>query len=525
MARCPAHDDHHPSLSICLGEDGRILLYCHAGCSLEAICAAMHIEVRDLFPEPRIIATYDYTDENGTLLYQVLRYAPRDFKQRRPDGNGGWIWRLDDVRRVLYRLPELRTAQSVIVCEGEKDVDTARSLGFASTTNPHGASSKWTDEYSEYLRDKFVAVIADRDEPGRKHAQQVALCLHGKAKTLKMLEMPGAKDLTEWVERGGTRLVLMELIENTPDWTPEQSASRIVLVNVEQFLARKSEDESPYIVSGLLPARSQTIWQGRPKIGKSHTLLQIGFDAACGLPVFGNFPVPHALHVVYVELEEPEGISKDRFIKMLRGHAGEGPDKDRLHFFTKKDLAIYKMRPQELLGVRVRDFSSAIRDTGAEIVFLIAARKLIDGNLKDPEVAERLNEGLDLLSQETGAAVALAHHSRKDSAETLEAQGLGHTFLAAHADATFDISRASDGIRKVGREGRYDEDTFYLRKTAEGEGELIRVTDPPPDPQAANRAAFLKLVAEGQSIYSAAKTLNISYTTARRWINEAGRDS
>ena len=93
MARCPAHEDRDPSLSI-NERDGTILVHCQAGCSQEDVIAAMRIEPRELFsdavssePAPRIAATYDYTDESGKLLFQVVRYDPKAFKQRRPDGN------------------------------------------------------------------------------------------------------------------------------------------------------------------------------------------------------------------------------------------------------------------------------------------------------------------------------------------------------------------------------------------------------------------------------------------------------
>src|SRR5204863_3131772 len=57
--------------------------------------------------QSRIAAVYDYRAEDGTLLFQAVRFQPKDFKQRRPDGKGGWVWKLGNVRRVPYRLPEL----------------------------------------------------------------------------------------------------------------------------------------------------------------------------------------------------------------------------------------------------------------------------------------------------------------------------------------------------------------------------------------------------------------------------------
>ncbi len=50
-AKCPAHADQSPSLSIREVDDGRILIYCFAGCDVHAITAALGIELSDLFPE------------------------------------------------------------------------------------------------------------------------------------------------------------------------------------------------------------------------------------------------------------------------------------------------------------------------------------------------------------------------------------------------------------------------------------------------------------------------------------------
>ena len=121
QARCPAHEDQRPSLSVTAGDDGRVLLKCHAGCGFADVLGALDLKPRDLFAgngrggskgaktARRIVATYDYTDEAGELLFQVVRFDPKDFCQRRPDGHGGWIWNLKGVRRVLYRSSKLVT--------------------------------------------------------------------------------------------------------------------------------------------------------------------------------------------------------------------------------------------------------------------------------------------------------------------------------------------------------------------------------------------------------------------------------
>jgi putative DNA primase/helicase len=106
MALCPAHADSNPSLSI-RQTNGKTLVHCHAGCSPEGILAALGIEPRDLFEHQRdgrrVIAEYDYCDEKG-LLFQVVRFEPKAFRQRRPDGKGRWHWNLNGVDPVLYRL-------------------------------------------------------------------------------------------------------------------------------------------------------------------------------------------------------------------------------------------------------------------------------------------------------------------------------------------------------------------------------------------------------------------------------------
>jgi hypothetical protein len=164
--------------------------------------------------EPRIAKTYDYHDENGALLFQVVRYEPKEFRQRRPNRRGGWLWNLQDTRRVPYRLPELVKAvaagQTIYIPEGEKDADNLRDIGLAATTNP-GGIKKWRDEYSAYLRGADVVVLPDNHAEGREHGEQVIASLRGVAKRLRVLDIgkhwdscPDKGDISNWLAAGGT---------------------------------------------------------------------------------------------------------------------------------------------------------------------------------------------------------------------------------------------------------------------------------------------------------------------------------
>lgn len=175
IAKCPAHDDKNPSLSI-RDADGKVLLHCHAGCTQGDVIDALKahgVWQPERTENSQIVAEYDYTDEQGSLLYQVVRYQPKDFKQRRPDGCGGWIWRKGS-RQVLYHLPEVLEAPIVFVVEGERDVETLREYGFVATTNAGGAKAHWAPQFTEALRGREVILIPDNDAPGRKRVVNIA---------------------------------------------------------------------------------------------------------------------------------------------------------------------------------------------------------------------------------------------------------------------------------------------------------------------------------------------------------------
>lgn len=183
----------------------------------------------------RVECVYPYHAADGKLLFEVVRFqAPKGFAQRRPgkDAKGKLLWGLGEVEPVLYGLPELLNAdpgETVYVVEGERDRDRLVSLGFVATCNPMGAG-KWMEHYSDDLRGRAVVIVPDNDRPGREHAQRVAQSLAGKARSVRLVELPDLPekgDTSDWLDAGGTADRLRELAAATPEWTPPAAAGPI----------------------------------------------------------------------------------------------------------------------------------------------------------------------------------------------------------------------------------------------------------------------------------------------------------
>jgi hypothetical protein len=310
-ALCKSHDDHNPSLSITEGDDGKILLKCQAGCETSDALAAYGMTMADLFLDENkrsngngklgeLVAAYDYVDENGTLLYENCRFVPKDFRARRPDGNGGWIWDVKGCERVLYGLPELLVARTagepILLVEGEKDVHTARGLGLVATTAPFGASQPWLPEFSESLRGADVIVIPDNDDVGREHMAKAAAALQGIAKSVTWLELPGLADkgdVSDWVAAGGDADQLARLVVDaqrdgkTSVPLTDEDDIRSAFIAAPDLAASESV-ETAWILADYIAAAATTQLTGQPKAGKSLLAMCLANAVASGHEFMGR---------------------------------------------------------------------------------------------------------------------------------------------------------------------------------------------------------------------------------------------
>jgi hypothetical protein len=245
------------------------------------------------FSKKKIVAEYTYTDQDGGPLYQVLRYEPKDFRQRRSDGNGGWIWTRGE-QTVLYRWPELvkYPDATVFVCEGEKDADRVASLGHCATTISGGA--KWTEECIAPFAGRDVVILEDADNAGRKRASEAAEALSGRANSIRVVRLPGLdghadrKDVSDWLDadlnRGGDALA--EVCLAAPLWA---RAPRGGL----PFLDFSKWDSVPvpqreWAVLDRIPLRQPYLFTGNGAVGKSLVELMRAVAHVLGKPWLGQ---------------------------------------------------------------------------------------------------------------------------------------------------------------------------------------------------------------------------------------------
>jgi hypothetical protein len=350
-AHCPKHDDKNPSLSIRDGKNGEPIVHCHAGCDWRDV--KDELRSKGLLDDEKslngrakangsahgrtILELYDYTDAQGSLLFQVVRFEPKDFRQRRPDGNGGWLWSLGDTQRVLYRLPEVIEAVAsehpIFIAEGEKAVDAAMKLGVPATCSPHGAG-KWRDEYAPYLKGATVIIIPDNDEPGRHHAEQVAKSPKavGASSSVRVLTLPGLPeggDVYDWIQAGGSAEKLWQLAETeAAEWKPEADKKPEDWRShtfTAAALRTMPFPEVSYVVPGLIP-EGLTILAGRPKIGKSWAALDVAIGISSKRDVLGGLKVDQG-DVLYLALEDNPRRLQRRITKLLSPFGGGWPER------------------------------------------------------------------------------------------------------------------------------------------------------------------------------------------------------
>jgi RecA-family ATPase len=269
-----------------------------------------------------IVAIYPYTDETGKLLFQVTRHDPKDFRQRKPDGNGGWIWGVRGIRPVPYRLPDIieHKEHTIVIVEGEKDADRLWQHNIPATTNAGGVG-KWRPQLSDFFSGCDVVIMPDRDPqkthqktgeplfhddgrpvlPGQDHAQAIARSLSGIAARVRLVElwnhwpeMPLKGDVSDWFERGGgTAEKLHNIIDITPDWLSNDEPE-LVAPPLPWIIIREWDGMDPpkrqWAIFNRTPINQAGLFSGEGGTGKSIIELTKNVAHVMGKDWLGSTP-------------------------------------------------------------------------------------------------------------------------------------------------------------------------------------------------------------------------------------------
>ena len=261
---CPAHEDDQPSLSVNSGPNGMALFNCFAACDWKDILSALDLTPADIRVE---VERYPYRDAHGDVLNKKIRFSDKKFQYEHSQ-NG--------TRLPLYNLPEviaaIRDGWRVWVVEGEKDANRLTSMGEVATTNPNGAS-EWHQEYTDALTGADVVIVADKDEPGVKHARLIERELRQSAKSVRVVQSLTSNKGADISDHLDAKLFLEDLV---PLDRPHNSniASKYSPVNWTEAFKRQPEDVD-WLFPPILETGTTNALFGKPGVGKSLITLEI----------------------------------------------------------------------------------------------------------------------------------------------------------------------------------------------------------------------------------------------------------
>jgi hypothetical protein len=453
-ALCPVHNDHHNSLSAKEGAGGRILLKCHAGCSFSRVEEALGVAIsRNNIPTTNAsnsrLATdvYPYRDEEGKLLYEVLRYDPKSFSQRRPDGKGGFISNVTGVRRVPYRLVDILSAdpsQPIFIGEGERDADRLASLGLIATTNSGGAG-KWRVEYNSVFKDRHVAILPDNDEVGARHAEQVARSLLAYALSVRIVKLPNLShkgDVSDWLDSEGSKDKLLELVESARPYEDEAETFERTFLCWGDLMSLKTNDDAP--IGFTLRRREVALLSAVTNRGKSTLLRNALLALACGRAFPPLVDKGEPRKVLLLDFETSIGRFKEDLQRMTADFSDDELRSLHENFFVMCDGRIdgHQVSLSRHQG-QVEQYAKSKHIDVIAVDTLSSAFDLNDEN-NNADVTKRALRPLSELTKNVNAALIALHHIGKHGAESPNQsesayRGRGASAFGCHATAVFNL--------------------------------------------------------------------------------------
>lgn len=420
QACCPAHDDNRASLSVNVGDDGRILLFCHANCATADVVRQLGMTMADLAPRSmgnghsgngrRVVAEYNYKLADGTLEFQVTKFEPKDFRQRRPDGHGGWTPSVKGCKIVPYRLPELLAAdhaETVFIVEGEKDVDRLRSLGLIATCNAGGAG-KWRSAHADCIPEgRNFVIVPDNDPTGRKHAEQVEQSLRRRAKSVRILnlpDLPDKGDVSDWLNNGGTVQQLRALAAASNNPFRKTTVEKFTFAQLREAYPELAEP----VIDGIGRMGETVNINADPKIGKSWMLYGLLLSIITGRDWLGYYPTTKG-KVLLIDNELTRSVLAYRIAEVAAAMGIEPQE-------YENDLEIWPLRGNlRSIEELAREFDDVPPEYYRAVGCDARYRFPTAGGENDNDGTTAFYNTVDRMAAQTNALWVLIHHATKGS--------------------------------------------------------------------------------------------------------------
>jgi hypothetical protein len=492
VSRCPAHDDHTPSLTISEGYAG-LLLRCRShDCSFAAIARSVGFDPSSLFweqpnsleqrnsflaslsrpaspisksmpiqPNPPEdnrseekefihISDHIYTTESGEPSIRVRRYHTPNkerLKGYKKDcivqryENDFWIKGLaPETKRILYNLQNIvqNPGYRIVWVEGENKVDRLTVEGILATTALGGTGGKNNLPDLSVLSGREVAILPDQDEPGRDYAETVLTALKAAGACCwivpaypEIAEQPPfpGYDVIDYLDHGGTVAGISEAL-NPPPPPP----LRFPLLTVHELLALPPPvwQVPDYIQEGSL-----FLFYGPPSMGKSFIAMDLGINLSQhhGEAIWCDRLIKKTGPVVYINADGGSGF-RDRVEAWYQANNANQEDFQFYTLNTELPLA-----DAGSLAEFYRTLDSLPAAPAA--LFVDTYSRCNSGaDENDTGTASRLIANLDRLRERYGPAIGLLHHTGIEGTRPR-----GSTVLLGAVDSSFRIYRDNETIK------------------------------------------------------------------------------
>lgn len=487
-AQCPCHDDDDPSLDIAINEaNNGVVMVCRAcGANGAAVVKALGLSERALYDEPRTNTRqpeptdYRYTDANNDVLFISRRYyvdGNKRFVIVHPDGRTKG--KPPDAPWVPYRLPQLIAApddDERWIAEGEKDVHALVNAGVCATTNPMGAG-KW-DKVAPIaepvLKGKRLVVVCDRDEPGYRHARQVAAWGLDVGSSVRVVEPAKGKDAHDHLVTHQLTvadfLTLADGFDAVRAWVADESepptnddteTPRSMLVDGFTFLFGDVPDVEIRWGTGsdvLWASGESLMLVGPPGVGKTTLAGQLVDGLIGGRDRVLDHPIVQARRVLYLAMDRPRQVRR-----ALKRHFA----RDQQHMLTTRLIVQEGPLPADI-GKHPEILCELAMTNGCDVIVMDSLKDAAV-KLSDDETGNNINRAIQLCNV-NGIDVLVLHHQRKATGgedtkrpTTLDAAVYGSAWISAGAGSV---------IQLWGETGSETVGLWHLKPVAEPVGPL-----------------------------------------------------